>query len=208
MRSSRDRLVHPLRRLAQARCPARRLNEIVTAGNWPKWFTVSGPAVRGVLDHRVQRHQLARSPSAHTASTARPDRAGIAAPPPAITRYWLAGCRSSRPARCAVRRVQRVLDLVRRHAQRLGPVAVDIDVSPAGSRSADRELMSESPATPASCAIEQSAPRRKSPPDSRSAASIDTRSCRNCAADRDRRRVLHERQDARHAEQHRPHLGR
>ena len=38
--------------------PGRRLNESVTAGIWPEWFTVSGPTVGGQLRHRASGTRL------------------------------------------------------------------------------------------------------------------------------------------------------
>ena len=51
--------------------PGARLNEIVTVGSWPEWFTVIGPTRVVELATELERHELARASSARTACRAR-----------------------------------------------------------------------------------------------------------------------------------------
>ena len=65
----------PAPRASPSETPGVRLNEMVTAGSWPRWLTVSGPTRAPEARHRVERHQLAGAASARRG---RRQRVGLA----------------------------------------------------------------------------------------------------------------------------------
>ena len=107
--------------------PGFRLNESVTDGSWPVCVTDSGPVAEADRGERGQRHELARD-RPHVEQL---DRGGVRLE---LGRELhddlvLVGRRvDRRDLARAVGGVERVLDRLRRDAERGGAVAVDLDV--------------------------------------------------------------------------------
>ena len=120
--------LHAARPPRRARRPGVRLNEIVTAGSWPAWLTVSGPTLAPQLGRRRRAARACRSTSARRAATAPSGRAGTRRASSRITRYWLLRRVDGRDPAVAVGAVERALDLLGGDAERRRLVAVDVDV--------------------------------------------------------------------------------
>ena len=84
--------------------PGARLNDSVTAGNWPWWLTEQRLDLRGEMGEACSAAPAPRRARRHRSSTARSGRSGTAAGPRGRPCTGWSRCRSSRPGAGRTRR--------------------------------------------------------------------------------------------------------